>query len=148
MHDELFVLTPEQDPLWRAMARMDGALASLSEPTLRSQAHASETRTFRIEARVPAVADPVHWLMHQRPVPRVYFSDQNKAICTAGVGAADTVRARPGEEEGALWQRLTLHAPRARFYGGVRFDQLADTGEEWAPFGGATFVLPQCELQA
>ena len=130
--------------LARGHARLARALASLPPP-------ASEGPTFvRVEVEVDGVEDPAHWLGHQQTCPRVYFSNQDKSLRVAGVGCAERV-CYSGAFDDAQWAEvfcsLSQFAPRARFYGGARFDSDAEQRDEWAPFGGTVFVLPLWELQ-
>ena len=106
---------------------------------------------LRIEVALDLAADPMQWLSHQAVYPRLYFSDRDKDVVVAGVGAAETVRG-DGSADAAVWGRLTTalgSTARARFYGGARFDTdaAARCAPEWRAFGGCVFVLPLWELQ-
>src|SRR3712207_1047223 len=65
---------------------------------------------------------------------------------------ADVQEGDPLEGPDALWKRLapllSSGDPRARYYGGLRFDPLREPDVEWAAFGACRFVLPRFELHA
>jgi len=137
---------PGCTPLWRGAEHLQAALAELPAP-------ASSDGYLRLEIAVEGVDDPIHWLAHQQLCPRLYFSDQTKTVCVAGVGAAETMGAAGAPDE-ATWRQAAraLHGAsrRMRFYGGARFDpqRPAAHAPEWEAFGGCMFVLPLVELQS
>ena len=75
---------------------------------------------------------------------RVSFRQQHKTLTAAGVGAAERINGTP---EDALSSLAGANSPRARFYGGLRFDSDAEAQQEWSGFGASVFVLPLWELQ-
>ena len=141
---------PVEPTLTLAFARLGEVLASLPQPAPRGDASGTSVALARLEVEVGGVSEPAHWLSHQQVYPRVYFSDQNKSLRAAGVGAAERISS-PGPLSEQAWaqafQSLAGASPRMRFYGGMRFDMEAEQHEEWAAFGGSVFILPLWELQ-
>jgi isochorismate synthase EntC len=138
-----------ESSLWAARQRIAQVLAAPESPVASAGGGAG---VLRIEVALKSPAEPMQWLSHQAVYPRLYFADRDKDVVVAGVGAAETVHGANGADP-AVWQRLSTalgSTERARFYGGARFDSHADpaqSGPEWAAFGGCIFVLPLWELQ-
>ena len=112
--------------------------------------NASPGGLLRIEVEVSAALEPAFWLAHQRVCPRVYLSNQDKSLRAAGVGEAKRISSAGmfGDLEWAAASRILDGAsPRARFYGGIRFDSEASVTDEWRKFGGSVFILPLVDLQ-
>ena len=134
-------------PLWAAASRLEDAL---SEEGLPHPLSAHSDGFLRVEVEVDGITDPVHWLGHQQRCPRMYFRDQRKEVCVAGVGAADSIRMGGAPDE-AMWRHasraLQGASPRMRYYGGARFDQEQKPAAEWQAFGGCTLLLPLLEVQ-
>lgn len=124
-----------------AFARLGQLLTTLDAP---SPISAARVQLTRLEVQVEETREPMHWLAAQRIYPRVYFSNQDKSLIAAGVGAAERV---DGTAEDALHRLAGAGSARARFYGGLRFDDEAETRQEWASFGMGVFVLPLWEIQ-
>ena len=134
-------------PLWAAASRLEDALSEVGLPHPLS---AHSDGFLRVEVEVDGITDPVHWLGHQQRCPRMYFRDQRKEVCVAGVGAADSIRVAGAPNE-AMWRHasraLQGASPRMRYYGGARFDQEQKPAAEWEDFGGCTLLLPLLEVQ-
>ena len=96
--------------------------------------------------------EPFRWLRDQSLFPKLYWSGREGWRGVASLGMADVQEGDPLEGPDALWKRLApLLAsgdPRARYYGGLRFDPLREPDAEWAAFGACRFVLPRFELHA
>ena len=126
-----------------AFAKLGDALASIEPP--------AEDGLTRLEVEVAMQLEPALWLAHQRVFPRVYFSNQDKSLRVAGVGAAQRISSAAAFNDAewtAMNRAISGASPRLRFYGGMRFDSEAEQRSEWAAFGGSFFVLPLWELQA
>ena len=125
------------------------AEATLDRPPV--EANGSKTTLLtRVEVVVEADMEPAYWLAHQSVYPRVYFSNQNKSLRAAGVGAAQRIGGTGVDSDEALaaaFGSLAGAHPRTRFYGGMRFDSQAKQLQEWDSFGGSVFILPLWELQ-
>jgi isochorismate synthase/2-succinyl-5-enolpyruvyl-6-hydroxy-3-cyclohexene-1-carboxylate synthase/2-succinyl-6-hydroxy-2,4-cyclohexadiene-1-carboxylate synthase/O-succinylbenzoate synthase len=100
--------------------------------------------------------------------PRVYFSPRRSAApdtegsraagaasagasAVAGAGAAWLWRGAPGAPLDAaalasMRRFLAAGPPRARVFGGARFDAAGAPAPEWAEYGAYYFVLPRLEL--
>ena len=108
-------------------------------------------RVVRLAVPVEPVA-PFRWLRGQSLFPKLYWSGREGGLGVAAVGAADLREGDTPEGAEALGKRLApLLAsgdPRARYYGGLRFDPLREPDAEWAAFGAYRFVLPRFELHA
>ncbi|HEV2726945.1 MAG TPA: chorismate-binding protein, partial [Solirubrobacterales bacterium] len=96
--------------------------------------------------------EPFRWLRGQSLFPKLYWSGREGGPGVAALGMADVQEGDPLEGPDALWKRLApllaTGDPRARYYGGLRFDPLREPDEEWAAFGDCRFVLPRFELHA
>ena len=136
--------------------RLGAALATLDAPVDKAISAAANgsanggalhrvPRLTRLEVEIAVEGlEPMVWLAHQQVMPRVYFSNQDKSLRAAGVGAAERI---DGSAEEALRSLAGGSSSRTRFYGGGRFDPEADVRDEWAGFGRSVFVLPLFELQ-
>ena len=96
--------------------------------------------------------EPLRWLREQPLLPRLYWSGRDGGSRVAAVGVADLQTGDVSEDAGSLQKRLasllSSDDGEVRYYGGLRFDPLRETGAEWAPFGAYRFVLPRFELHA
>ena len=99
-----------------------------------------------------APGELLRWLRGSRLFPKIYWSGREDGGGVSAVGVAD---AREGDDprdaEADLKRVASLLAsgdPRARYYGGLRFDPARGPGEDWAAFGAYRFVLPRFELRA
>jgi menaquinone-specific isochorismate synthase len=106
----------------------------------------SAERVVRLAVPVGPV-EPFRWLRCQSLFPRLYWSGREDGFEVAAVGAADLQESEgPGELPKRLAPLLASGDPRARYYGGLRFDPLREPDAEWAAFGAYLFVLPRFEV--
>jgi len=113
----------------------------------------ADERVVRVEVRVDHTK-PLAWLRAQSNSsalsPRTYWSGRDGGFEVAAVGIADLVEGDGAPEPSSLRKRFltTLAASdrRARYYGGLRFDPVAQPDDDWKAFGGYRFVLPRFEL--
>lgn len=119
----------------------------LSRP---GEGHADAPCIQRIEVAVEEV-DPYAWL-HAQPFPgKIFWSDRSDSIAFAAAGIADLIIPQEETDLRMLEERgttLLRTEPRARYFGGLRFDPRRPANDEWAPFGTFWFVLPRFELVA
>jgi menaquinone-specific isochorismate synthase len=112
-------------------------------------AAAEEPCLLRVEIPVSAVA-PLAWLRAQRAHTRVYWSDRDGIVASAGVGEAHAVRGERTVDYDALVARLretlTPGHPNLAYYGGLQFDSTPNASPQWGPFGSCYFVIPRFEL--
>ncbi len=108
-------------------------------------------RVVRLAVPVGPV-EPLRWLRDQSLPSKSYWSGRAGGGGVAAVGTADLQEGDTPEGAVALHKRLVPPLSsgdrRARYYGGLRFDPLRESGSEWAPFGAYRFVLPRFELHA
>ncbi len=106
-------------------------------------------RVVRLAVPVGPV-EPFRWLRGQSLFPRLCWSGREDGSGVAAVGVADLQGSDTPEGADELRKRLapllTSGDPRARYYGGLRFDPLREPDAEWAAFGAYLFVLPRFEV--
>ena len=151
------MLSRERTELARDLRSRDGItrwlLADLASRTLLEAGVVSvpAERVVRLAVPVEPV-EPFRWLRDQSLLPKLSWSGREGEHEVATVGAADLQESDTPEGADALNKRLapllTSGDPRARYYGGFRFDPLRAPDAEWAAFGAYSFVLPRFELHA
>ena len=105
-----------------------------------------ERRIVRLIVPV-APLDPLAWLGAQTLLPKIYWHGRGDSVATAAVGEAD--RCEGGPDAGFDTLRTQLDAvlpksdPRARYFGGFRFDPGAPGDEVWEGFPNFLFTLPR-----
>ncbi|NIA12467.1 MAG: isochorismate synthase [Nitrospiraceae bacterium] len=103
----------------------------------------------RAEAPIPRM-NAVAWLRAQRGGEKTYWFDRERSFEMAGIGAAHCVTGAGRLDYAALFGELRAalsHAhPEARYYGGMRFDDLAPADPRWRMFGAHRFVAPRFEV--
>lgn len=102
----------------------------------------------RIEVPLEDV-DPYAWLHAQPFSEKIFWSDRADSVTVAAAGVADLVS--DGKEAGIevlaeRGARLLQTEPKARYFGGLRFDPRRPADAEWSAFGIFRFVLPRFEL--
>ncbi len=106
-------------------------------------------RVVRLAVPVGPV-EPFRWVRGQSLFPRLCWSGREDGSGVAAVGVADLQGSNTPEGADELRKRLapllTSGDPRARYYGGLRFDPLREPDAEWAAFGAYLFVLPRFEV--
>lgn len=108
-----------------------------------------EDQIVRIDVPIGRV-DTLLWLNAQSGNVKWFWSGRHETLAVAGLGVADRCSGEsPGvfeEVRRHLDQRLRTSDPRARYYGGIRFDESQAPSEEWRQFGSFQFILPRFEL--
>jgi menaquinone-specific isochorismate synthase len=127
----------------------DRASRVLSEARGAPSADPTE-RVVRLAVPVEPV-EPFRWLRGQSLSPKLYWAGREDGFGVAAVGAADLQESDAPEGADGLRKRLasllTSGDPETRYYGGLRFDPLRESDEEWAAFDAYRFVLPRFELR-
>ncbi|MEW5796898.1 MAG: isochorismate synthase [Candidatus Zixiibacteriota bacterium] len=143
----------------RAVSKAVGAetVAQLIEALARLQsrrtAPAGESLLlYRLEFELEQ-SDPLIWLAAQPHREKVYWQDRDRELCTAAVGAADSLQATKHDELPDMMRRASsvlVHAPSGtRYFGGLRFDSGRAESEcdpLWESFPAARLVLPRFEV--
>ena len=99
---------------------------------------------LRVETPAPPV-DPLAWLEAQSGPHRTYWRGRGEAEARASIGAALVVDGPLASVAGQAGEVLAALPPNARLTTTARFNDAAQVGAEWAPFGAARFVLPRVE---
>ena len=103
----------------------------------------------RAEVPIPCM-DALAWLHAQRGGEKTYWLDRERSIEMAGIGAAHCVTGAGRLDYAALFAELRAalsHAHAgARYYGGMRFDDLEPADAKWQLFGAHRFVAPRFEV--
>lgn len=94
--------------------------------------HSQEPQVARLSMPVRDV-EPLAWLRGQQSYPKLYWLGRDDGLEVAAAGAADVREEVPA-------------SPRARYFGGMRFDPGVEAGKRWRAFGKGRFVLPRFEL--
>ncbi len=148
-------LARDLDPSGRSLERAPWLLAERVSRALSKAAGITDVdgteRVVRLAVPVGPV-EPLRWLRDQSLPSKSYWSGREGGGGVAAVGTADLQVGDTPEGADALHKRLVPRLSsgdrRARYYGGLRFDPLRESGSEWAPFGAYRFVLPRFELHA
>ncbi len=105
---------------------------------------------YRIEVQIRDF-DFLLWLNHQDNAVKIFWEDRDKNFMIAGLGAADTITAKDGEDVYETLSRMTKsfssHFPQMQYFGGFSFDSRPLLPAEWKNWGRARFVLPQFEIR-
>jgi len=98
----------------------------------------SEENIVRFEERIEEL-NILDWLKKQKNAHKVYWSDRDHTIESAGVGEADTVMSEKAINYEALLTRLNSRFSsqynNLRFYGGIRFNPIQPFDDVWRQFG-------------
>lgn len=106
---------------------------------------------LRVRVRVEPVS-PLRWLVTQRMLPVIYWSDRQGRFEMAGIGTADMVAGDHGINYSLVCNRLSTFLNTSdenlRYYGGFRFAENSKDRHDglWETFGNYRFVLPRFEL--
>ncbi|MFP4160503.1 MAG: isochorismate synthase, partial [Ectothiorhodospira sp.] len=102
-----------------------------------------------LRATVPLPpTDPFSWLQANDQAPRCLWSNRERSLTLAGLGAACTLEARSEAHYPAVFSRINalIGDEDAFFVGGISFD--GHSGQEaWERFPAALFILPAIELR-
>ena len=133
---------------------MSNSVAFPKDALLRDIAQALDAKhvapcLVRAEAPIPRT-DALAWLRAQRSGGKVYWLDRERSFEMAGIGVAHCVTGAGRLDYAALFgglrAALSPAHPGARYYGGMRFDDLAPADPRWRPFGAHRFAAPRLEV--
>ena len=132
-----------------APARSDAArrLAAGARRRLEQERGSDAWRIERVEVEAEA-CEPLGWLAAQPLPSKVYWHGRGDTEALAGAGVADAVSGAGEEIFQQVQRRIDqLSVPRARYFGGLRFEPTRLAASEWEAFGAMRFVLPRVELR-
>ncbi|NTV97994.1 MAG: isochorismate synthase [Chlorobiaceae bacterium] len=90
------------------------------------------------------------WLGNQMVFPRLYWMNREKDFAVAGIGSADTIQFEgTGDNESSFREfgrRVSEKNPKARYFGGFRFNNLETRDRIWQDFSSCSLFLPLIQL--
>lgn len=121
-------------------------LARRVEEVLHKGNSNGERRIVRLIVPMAPLDAPA-WLAAQTLLPKAYWHARRDSMVTAAVGEADRCMGGPDAGYGTLRAQLDAvlpkSDPRARYFGGFRFDPGAPDDEVWQGFPTFRFTLPR-----
>ncbi|MEI8031967.1 MAG: isochorismate synthase [Chlorobiaceae bacterium] len=150
MSEFYHTITPTEETL-----PLKSAVAALKEAVTRfdheNGSECSGSRSRCITFRQPVLAaDIPGWLCCQEAYPKIFWQNREKDFAVAGIGIADILSAENETENESNFDELQRlfdgKDPKARYFGGIRFNNNEKLDPLWNGFSSFTFILPLIEL--
>ncbi|NTW57245.1 MAG: isochorismate synthase [Chlorobiaceae bacterium] len=150
MSERYYTITPSEAPLpfEKAVASIKSALARYEHD--RAEKNDDGTGTLIAFSQVIEAVDPGGWLANQHVFPRLFWMNREKDYTVAGIGTADSIQFEGDGDNASCFREFDLRFsgknPKARYFGGFRFNSIEQQDPLWKEFPSCYLVLPLVQL--
>ena len=141
------VLLTKNFSLSQAIERLIQELNALD---IQGRLSSTKSHAYRVKVSVEDI-DLLAWIQAQENAIKIYWEDREKNFSIAGIGAADTLIAKTGEDPYEILSRiqknLSPNFPDLNYYGGFCFNSKFPLQGEWKNWNVGRFVLPLIEIR-
>ena len=150
MSERHYTITPSEAPLpfEKAVASIKSALESYEhDRTVKNDDVSGILVVFSQEVQA---VDPRAWLANQSVFPRLFWMNREKDCTVAGIGQADSIQFEGYGDNASCFREFDLRFsgknPKARYFGGFRFNSIELEDPLWDEFSSCYLVLPLVQL--
>ncbi|MCB9771843.1 MAG: isochorismate synthase [Candidatus Omnitrophica bacterium] len=125
-------------------------IQELNALDIQGRLSSTKIHTYRVKVSVEDI-DLLAWIHAQENAIKIYWEDREKNFAVAGIGAADMLIAKTGEDPYEILSRiqknLSPNFPDLNYYGGFCFNSKFPLQGEWKNWSLGRFVLPLIEIR-